>query len=64
MAMDSGASSQDGGKISDKVIITAIASVTILECVNMIYCKVDGTILSTIIGAIVFLATRKYYKSQ
>ena len=54
----------EDSKISDKVIITAIASVTILECVNMIYCKVDGAILSTIIGAIVFLATRKYYKSQ
>ena len=42
--------------------ITAIACITILEAINMIVLKIDGAILSSIVGAIVFIATRRYYK--
>lgn len=42
--------------------ITAIASITLLEAINMIVLKIDGTVLSGIVGAIVFIATRRYYK--
>ena len=54
----------EDSKISDIVIIVALICVTVLEAINLIYNKIDGTILSAIIGAIVFLATRKYYKPQ
>jgi len=42
--------------------ITAIICIAILEAINMIVLKVDGAILSSIVGAIVFIATRRYYK--
>jgi len=41
--------------------IVAIICITVLEIVNLLYCKVDGTLLSAIIGAIVFVATKKKY---
>jgi len=41
--------------------ICAIICITILEVVNIIYMKIDGNILSAVVGAIVYLATRTYY---
>jgi len=43
------------------IIITAIVCITILEVVNMLTMKLDGNILSCVIGAIVYVATRIYY---
>jgi len=39
----------------------AIICITILEAINMLVFNIDGTILSAVIGAIVYLATREYY---
>ena len=44
--------------------IVAIICITILEIVNIIFAKIDGTILSGIVGAIVFIATKKYYEKK
>jgi len=44
------------------LIITGIIAITILEVVNLIYAKIDGNILSAVVGAIVYILTRKYYK--
>jgi len=41
--------------------IVAMICITILEAINMLVFNIDGTILSAVIGAIVFLATREYY---
>jgi len=46
------------------LLIVAIICITILEIVNMLTMKLDGNILSAIVGAIVYVATRKYYKAQ
>jgi hypothetical protein len=46
----------------DNLIIVGIICITVLEIVNMLTMKIDGNILSTIVGAIVFLITRTYYK--
>ena len=43
------------------VIITAIVCITVLEVVNLLTAKIDGNILSCIIGAIVYIVTRIYY---
>jgi uncharacterized spore protein YtfJ len=43
------------------IIITAIVCITILEVVNMLTMKIDGSILSTIVSAIVYIVTRIYY---
>lgn len=50
--------------MKDKTILTivGIVCITALEIANMLTMKLDGTILSSIIGAIVFLVTRRYYK--
>jgi len=42
--------------------ITAITCISLIEIANMLTLKIDGTILSGIVGAIVFIATRRYYK--
>ena len=44
------------------LIITGIIAITILEVVNLIYAKIDGNILSAVVGAIVYILTRRYYK--
>jgi hypothetical protein len=41
--------------------IVAIICITVLEVVNMLTMKIDGNILSAVVGAIVYLATRTYY---
>jgi energy-converting hydrogenase Eha subunit A len=50
------------------VIITAIICITILEALNIIYLKIDGSILSSIVGAISSLVTwfitKVYYKPK
>jgi len=46
------------------LLVVAIICITVLEVVNMLTMKIDGNILSTIVGAIVFIATRAYYKKQ
>ena len=46
------------------LLIVAIVCITILEIANMLTMKIDGNIMSTIIGAIVFVATRAYYKKK
>jgi O-antigen/teichoic acid export membrane protein len=43
------------------IIITAIICITVLEVVNMLTMKLDGNILSCVIGAIVYVVTRIYY---
>ena len=43
--------------------ICAIVCITALEIVNLLTTHIDGTILSSIVGAIVFIATRQYYKT-
>jgi hypothetical protein len=52
--------------VKDEVIllIVAIICMTILEIVNMLTMKLDGNVMSAIIGAIVFVATRAYYKKK
>jgi hypothetical protein len=44
------------------LIAIAIICITVLEIVNMLTMKIDGNVLSAIVGAIVFLITRTYYK--
>ena len=46
------------------VLIVAMICITVLEVVNALTMKVDGNIISAIVGAIVFIATRQYYKAQ
>ncbi len=52
--------------MNDKTIlkITAIIALVILEIANLMTLGYDGTILSSIIGAIVFIATREYYMQK
>jgi len=46
------------------VLIVAMICITLLEVVNAFTMKLDGNIISAIIGAIVFIATRQYYKAK
>ena len=46
------------------VLVVAMICITVLEIVNALTMKIDGNILSAIIGAIVFIATRQYYKAK
>jgi hypothetical protein len=46
------------------VLVVAMICVTVLQVVNALTMKVDGNILSAIVGAIVFIATRQYYRAQ
>jgi hypothetical protein len=46
----------------NSLIAIAIICITALEIVNMLTMKIDGNILSAIVGAIVFLITREYYR--
>jgi energy-converting hydrogenase Eha subunit A len=50
------------------IIITAIICITILEALNIIYMRIDGSILSSIVGAISSLVTwyitKVYYKPK
>jgi glucose-6-phosphate-specific signal transduction histidine kinase len=46
------------------VLIVAMICITLLEVVNAFTMKLDGNIISAIIGAIVFIATRQYYKTK
>jgi hypothetical protein len=46
------------------VLIVAMICITVLEIVNALTMKIDGNILSAVVGAIVFIATRQYYKTQ
>ena len=46
------------------LMIVAIICITVLQVVNMLTMKIDGNILSAIVGAIVFIVTRKYYKAR
>jgi len=44
------------------IYVVAIIAITILEIINLLIMKIDGNILSSVIGSIVFIATREYYK--
>jgi len=44
------------------LVIVGIIAITVLEIVNMLTMKLDGNILSAVVGAIVYILTRKYYK--
>jgi hypothetical protein len=46
------------------VLVVALICITVLQVVNALTMKIDGNILSAVIGAIVFIATRQYYKAQ
>jgi len=48
-------------KIEAILAIVAMICITLLEAINMLVFNIDGTILSAVIGAIVYLATREYY---
>jgi len=43
------------------IIVTAIVCITVLEVVNMLTMKIDGSILSAVVSAIVYMVTRIYY---
>ena len=44
------------------LIIVGIIAITVLEIVNLLKFGYDGNILSAVVGAIVYILTRKYYK--
>jgi F0F1-type ATP synthase assembly protein I len=46
------------------VLIVAMICITVLQVVNALTMRLDGNILSAVVGAIVFIATRQYYKAQ
>jgi energy-converting hydrogenase Eha subunit A len=46
------------------IFITGIIAITILEIVNLLTAKIDGNILSAVVGAIVYILTRRYYKGR
>jgi len=50
------------------IIITAIICITVLEALNIIYLKIDGSILSSVVAAISSLVTwfitKIYYKPK
>jgi hypothetical protein len=50
--------------MKDKAILEAIGiiCITILEVTNLIFYKVDGAVLSGVVGAIVFILTKKRYQ--
>ena len=54
----------NGLKEETALAIVGIVAVTGLEVTNMIYGKLDGMVLSSVIGAIVFLVTRRHYKPE
>jgi hypothetical protein len=46
------------------ILVVAMICITVLEVVNAFTMKIDGNIISVIVGAIVFIATRQYYKAK
>jgi len=42
--------------------ITGVVCITVLEALNLVYLGFDGVVFSGVVGAIVFLITRKRYK--
>jgi uncharacterized membrane-anchored protein len=48
----------------DETILTivGIIAITVLEIVNALTMKIDGNILSAVVGAVVFLVTRQFYQ--
>jgi len=50
------------------IIITAVICITVLEALNIIYMRIDGSILSSIVGAISSLVTwcitKVYYRPK
>jgi len=46
------------------LIITGIIAITVLEIVNLLRFGYDGNILSAVVGAIVYILTRRYYKGR
>jgi len=51
-------------KDSTILCIVAIVCITTLEVVNAFTMKIDGNVISLIIGSIVFVATKKYYGAK
>ena len=49
-------------KYKTLLMVVAIICITVLEIVNIIFVGQDGLVLSGIIGAVIFVATRKKYK--
>ena len=52
--------------MGDRAIVEmfAIAAITAMEVANLMTLKLDGTILSTLVGAVVFIATKRYYQRK
>jgi hypothetical protein len=46
------------------IVIIGIAAISILEIINLITLGYDGNILSAVVGSIVYLVTRTYYKTK
>jgi hypothetical protein len=46
------------------IVIVGIIAISILEMINLFTLGYDGNILSAVIGSIVYLVTRTYYKSR
>jgi hypothetical protein len=50
------------------IVVTIIVCITILQAINLIFYKVDGTILSSIVGSFTALAshlvTKHYVKAR
>ena len=49
-------------KYKTLLMVVAIICITVLEIVNLIFVGQDGLVLSTVIGMVIFVATRKKYK--
>jgi len=46
------------------VEVIAIVAIAAIQTINVLTIKTDGMVASTTIGAIVFIATRQFYKSN
>lgn len=42
----------------------AIAAIAVMEIANLMTLRLDGTLLSTLVGAVVFIATKRYYQGK
>lgn len=52
--------------MGDRAVVecVAIAAITAMEVANLMTLQLDGTLLSSLVGAVVFVATRRYYKRK
>jgi len=46
------------------IVIIGIVAISILEIINLLTLGYDGNILSAVVGSIVYLVTRTYYRTR